>query len=107
LGWIYANWASAWLLDPEAGAVGLKQWLDAYMAQDNKLSVPYFYGLLAELEAKTHGPDCALTLIDRGLAIAGETGEHLFDAYLHRLHGDILLRSGDPANTASQPPPAR
>jgi hypothetical protein len=67
LGWIYANWASGRLLDPEAGAVGLKQWLDAYMAQGNKLSVPYFYGLLAELKANTQGPDYALTLIDRGL----------------------------------------
>jgi hypothetical protein len=42
LGWIYANWASGRLLEPEAGAVGLKQWLDAYMAQGNKLTVPYF-----------------------------------------------------------------
>jgi predicted ATPase len=101
LGWIYANWASGRLFDPEAGAVGLKQWLDAYMAQGNKLSVPYFYGLLAELKANTQGPDHALTLIDQGLAIAGETGEHLFDPYLHRLRGDILLRPGDPANPAS------
>ena len=36
-----------------------------------------------------------------GLALAGETGEHWSDAFLHRLRGEILLKR-DPANT----PPA-
>jgi hypothetical protein len=57
--------------------------------------------LLAELKAKTQGPDYALMLIDRGLAIAGETGEHLYDPYLHCLRGEILSRPGDPASPAS------
>jgi len=35
--------------------------------------------------------DGALTLIDQGLAIAKETGEHFTDPYLHRLRGEILL----------------
>src|SRR5215467_11125801 len=34
------------------------------------------------------------------LALAGETGEHWCDAFLHRLRGEILLKR-DPANTAS------
>ena len=33
-----------------------------------------------------------------GLALAGETGEHWSDAFLHRLRGEILLKR-DPANT--------
>jgi hypothetical protein len=40
-----------------------------------------------------------LTRIDEGLALAGETGEHWSDAFLHRLRGEILLKR-DPANTA-------
>ena len=55
--------------------------------------------MLAQLEAATRGPDAALTLIDKGLAIAAETGEHFTDAYLHRLQGDILLKR-DPADPA-------
>jgi predicted ATPase len=55
--------------------------------------------LLAELEATTRGPDSALPLIDQGLSIAEETGEHLTDAYLYRLRGDILLER-NPANPA-------
>jgi predicted ATPase len=34
-----------------------------------------------------------------GLALAGETGEHWSDAFLHRLRGEILLKR-DPTNTA-------
>jgi len=40
-----------------------------------------------------------LTRIDEALALAGETGEHWSDAFLHRLRGEILLQR-DPANTA-------
>ena len=31
-------------------------------------------------------------MIDKGLVIAEETGEHLTDPHLHRLRGDILLK---------------
>ena len=39
-------------------------------------------------------PDSALTLIDEGLAIAKETGEHFTDPYLYRLRGEFLLSGG-------------
>ena len=98
-GSIYVNWARGRLLDPEAGAVGLTQSLDAYIAQGNKFRLSYFHGLLAELEATVRGPDSALTLIDDALAIGEETGEHLSDPFLHRLRGDILLK-GNPSDPA-------
>ena len=44
--------------------------LASYLNQGNKWIAPAFYGLLAELEAASRGPDSALTLIDEGLAIA-------------------------------------
>ena len=37
--------------------------------------------------------------IDEALALAAETGEHLSDAFLHRIRGEILLKR-DAANTA-------
>jgi predicted ATPase len=97
-GQIYANWADGRLLDPETGASGLRQALAAYMAQGNKCHAPALHGALAELEAIAKGPDSALTLIDQGLAITKETGEHFTDPYLHRLRGDILLKRA-PTNT--------
>jgi class 3 adenylate cyclase/predicted ATPase len=96
---VYANWARGRQLDPEAGALGLKQALESYLALGNKSSAPSFYGLLAELEAMNLGSDRALAQIDRGLEIADETGEHFTDSYLLRLRGEILLQR-DLANSA-------
>ncbi len=88
---VYASWARGRRLDPEAGALELRRTLDSYLALGNKSSAPSFHGLLAELEDLRGDPDGALTLIDEGLAIAEETGEHFTDPYLHRLRGEILL----------------
>ena len=61
--------------------------------------VPFFQGLLAEIEAQGDA-EGALTRIEEALALAGETGERWSDAFLHRLRGEILLQR-DPANTAA------
>ena len=61
--------------------------------------LPLFQGLLAELEAGAEDADAALTRIDEALALAGETGEHWTDAFLHRIRGEILFKR-DPANPA-------
>jgi tetratricopeptide (TPR) repeat protein len=55
--WIYANWARGRLLDPEAGALGLKQALATFMDKGLRVGAPFFHGLLAELEAATQGPE--------------------------------------------------
>jgi predicted ATPase len=94
-----AGWARGRLHDPEVGAHEFRRALADYFDQGNKVWAPLYHGMLAQLEAATRGPDAALTLIDRGLAIATETGERYTDPYLHRLRGDILLKR-DPANPA-------
>ena len=45
------------------------------------------------------GAEAALAGIDGALALAGETGEHWFDAALHRIRGEILLKQ-NPADPA-------
>ena len=92
LGRIYGNWARGRLVNPETGASDLRGALAAYAALGHRVGTPWFHGLLAELEATTHGYDNALTLIDQGLAIAEETGEHFSDPYLYRLRGGFLLK---------------
>jgi predicted ATPase len=72
------------------------------MTQGYKNRAPFLHGLLAELEAATRGPDSALPLIDRGLAIADETGEHFTDPYLHRLRGEIMLKRDPPDIAAAE-----
>ena len=78
LGEVFANWVHGKDCDPEAGALGLRQALDAYLAQGNKSGAPSFHGLLAELEAMRPDVDSALAAIDAGFAIAEETGGALY-----------------------------
>jgi predicted ATPase len=98
LGAVQSAWASARLDGRETGATALRQVLAAYTDQGNKWFVPFYQGLLAEIEAQGDA-EGALTRIEEALALARETGEHWSDAFLHRLRGEILLKR-DPANTA-------
>jgi predicted negative regulator of RcsB-dependent stress response len=98
LGALQSAWASARLDVGETGATALRQAFAAYTDQGNKFLVPFYQGLLAEIEAQGNA-ERALARIDEALALAAETGEHWSDAFLHRLRGEILLKR-DPANTA-------
>jgi predicted ATPase len=98
LGVLQSAWASARLDGPETGATHLRQALAALTDRGNKVNVPFFQGLLAEIEAQGDA-EGALTRIDEALALARETGEHWSNAFLHRLRGEILLKR-DPMNTA-------
>ena len=97
-GALLSAWASARPDGGETGVIALRQALAAYTDQGNKWFVPFFQGLLAEIEDQADA-EGTLTWIDGALALAGETGEHWSDAFLHRLRGEILLKR-DPANTA-------
>jgi class 3 adenylate cyclase/predicted ATPase len=95
-GALQSAWASARLDGSETAATGLRQAVMTISDQGSKAFVPFFQGLLAEIEAQSDAA-AALTRIDEALALAGETGEHWSDALLHRLRGKIRLTC-DPAN---------
>jgi predicted ATPase len=96
---IYLSWARGGLGDARSGADELRSLLDTYATQSNRLGTPYFLGCLAELEAAAGDHDRAFALIDEGLAMAHEGGQQVWDAFLHRLRGEILLKR-DPADPA-------
>jgi predicted ATPase len=98
LGALQSAWASAHLNSSETGATELRQALAAIIDQGRKVYVPLFEGLLAKIEARGDA-EGALTRIEEALVLAGETGEHWSDAFLHRVRGEILLKP-DPANTS-------
>jgi predicted ATPase len=98
LGALQSAWASARLDDRGGGATELRQALAAYTDRGNRLEVPFYQGLLAEIEAEADAA-AALTRIDDALALAGRTGEHWSDAFIHRLRGEVLLKR-DPAYPA-------
>jgi class 3 adenylate cyclase/tetratricopeptide (TPR) repeat protein len=99
LGTLCRGWARARLGDHAGGATELRGALTGYTELGNKLYLPIFQGLLAEIEAESEEPRGALTRIDAALALADETGERCTDAFLHCIRGEILHRA-TPANMA-------
>jgi predicted ATPase len=97
-GTVLLTWARARLGDSEAPVAALQKAVAAYIELGNKVYLPFFQGLLAEIEAEKQDVGGALARIEQALAIAGDTGDHWTDAFLHRIRGEILLRR-DPANT--------
>jgi len=96
-----SNWSAARLGEQRAGTTEFRRLLAEYVEQGNKLHLPLFQGLLAEVDAEgaDNGAERALTGIDGAIALTAETGEHLSDAFLHRIRGEVLLKR-DPANPA-------
>jgi hypothetical protein len=70
-----STWASTRLAGRESGATQLRQASAAYNDRGRKLFVPFYQGLLAEIEAQGDA-EGALTRIGEALALVGETGEH-------------------------------
>ena len=96
---IATGWAHGRLGDPEAGAAELRQAMAAYASQGAVTDAASFETRLAELEAETLGADRALARVDAALALALQV-DHGFDlAFMHRLRGDLLLKS-DPSDPA-------
>ena len=94
---IYRGWARAQLEEREGGLEQIRLGL-AELAELKALSgVPFYRGLLAEIEAEGSSADYALTQINEALALARKTGQVWTDAFLHRIRGDILLKV-DPGN---------
>jgi predicted ATPase len=98
-GMVLFCWARVRRGDSNDSANGVAELRKAIVAFTAKFWLPFYQGLLAEVEVQRQDVEQALTRIDEALAFAGETGEHWSDAFLHRLRGEILLKH-DPANTA-------
>jgi predicted ATPase len=83
------------------GAAQLRRALSAYADQGASTGVPFFQGLLAELEVDTLGANEAVARIDEALALAYRTDYRCDLAFLHRLRGEILLKRNptDPGPT--------
>jgi predicted ATPase len=98
MGAVSAAWARVQLGDREA-VTELRQSVATFANQGNKLWVPIYEALLAKFEAEAGDTEAALTRSDDALALVQQTGEHRFDAMLHRLRGEILMKR-EPGNPA-------
>ena len=90
--------ARARLGDREAGLQKFRDALTEYRKQ-TQAGIPVWLGRLAEFEAEGGSADTALQRIDEALALAQQTNQSWTDSRLHRIRGDILLKT-DPENPA-------
>ena len=88
------------LVDPDAGARGLQRALATLLEQGNKYAAPWFYALLADLNAMRNRFDAALLSVDAKLTLACETEERWAEPLLFRRKGEILL-DRDPSDPAA------
>jgi predicted ATPase len=88
--------AAARVADGDAGAVtDLLAALALAGETGNQVAAPALLALLAEAYATAGQLDDARGATELGLAIAAQTGQLFFDAELHRLQGEIVLKAVD------------
>jgi class 3 adenylate cyclase/predicted ATPase len=77
---------------------GMRRGLELLRAQSVCLFDGVLKGALAEEEAEAGNFAGAIELLDNALASSARTGQRMYDAQLHRLRGEMLLRRcpGDP-----------
>ena len=85
-------WARGRLGDPGRGANELRGLLTDYRSHGNRLWVPTFLALLAELEDRAGDTERALASLGEDLATANESGQSYTEGFLNRLRGDLLLK---------------
>ena len=93
-----AGWAQVRLGDLSGGVAQMREGLDTLRTHGFTVVTPMFYPYFAELEAELSESNAALGTLDRALAEIERTEHRTFDAEVHRVRGEILLRSA-PADT--------
>jgi predicted ATPase len=79
--------------EPEAGALEIAAGVEVARRAGTRLFEPYSLALLAEAQGQAGRPSRGLELLDEALTIAGNHRELYYEAEMHRLRGDLLLRS--------------
>jgi hypothetical protein len=102
IGGALGGWARARLGDLQAGATELRHALVTYSGHGNRAFIPFFQGLLAEIECDGQSADSALIRVDEALVLATATGEHWSDSFLHRIRGEILLKRDTTNSTPAE-----
>jgi predicted ATPase len=95
------GWARWWAGDRETEA-GMREGLALLRDVDFRIWVPHFGTLLAELEAEAGRVETGLATLDAQLGTIKETGERWFEAEMHRVRGELLLRREPPDVTGAE-----
>jgi predicted ATPase len=68
------------------------QGLAAYRATGAEFFRPYYLALLAEAQSKVGQVEAGLSALTEALTLVDKTAERLYEAELHRLQGELLLK---------------
>jgi len=90
-GSFYHGWAR-WCAGDGDGEAGMRQGLALWNEMYYRLFAPLTATLLAEREAEAGRVEVALATLDAQLAAIEQTGQHWFDAEVHRARGELLLK---------------
>jgi class 3 adenylate cyclase/predicted ATPase len=100
-GSFYRGWAH-WCAGDGEGEAGMRQGLALWNEMDYRLFAPLTGTLLAEREAEAGRIEVALAALDAQLAAIEQTGQHWFDAEVHRVRGELLLKLRRPDVAAAE-----
>ena len=94
---------SGWVLAEQGRATEgielIQHGLSAYRATGAELLRTHFLALLAEAFAKAGQTEAGLATLAEALALADRTDERVYEAELHRLHGELMLMEPRPECT--------
>ncbi len=100
-GSFYHGWAR-WCVGDRDGEAGMREGLALWNEMDYRLFAPLTWTLLAEREAGAGRAEVGLTTLDAQLAAAEQTGQRWFDAEMHRVRGELLLKLRRPDLAAAE-----
>jgi predicted ATPase len=100
-GSFYRGWAH-WCAGDGDGEAGMRQGLALWNEMDYRLFAPLTGTLLAEREAEAGRIEVALATLDAQLAAIEQTGQHWFDAEVHRVRGELILKLRRPDVAAAE-----
>ena len=85
---------------PAAGLTRLRSAISSFKETGARLRLPYYLALLADAHLRADEAGAGLDVVDEALYGARETSERWWDAELHRLRAELLLRGGAAAAEA-------
>ena len=80
----------------------MREGLGLWNEMDYRLFAPLTGTLLAEREAEAGRVEVGLTALDAQLAAVEQSGQHWFDAEIHRVRGELLMKLARPDVAAAE-----
>uniref|UniRef100_UPI0005632AC0 AAA family ATPase n=1 Tax=Bradyrhizobium sp. WSM1743 TaxID=318996 RepID=UPI0005632AC0 len=101
-GVIIRGWTLGEAGDFETGITQIRDGLAMWQATGAGFLVPYFRSLLAEVHGRSGAVNEGLDLVTEALDRVEETGERWFEAELHRMKGELILRQPSSDSSAAE-----